>query len=729
VQAVGEGMIYLSPREVEACRRLKAHTEKELAEELYSTIAGTEYPEFMKHVREMCRDTLGKLKEIVELLQASDIKDKDQKAINIDKMLQEAGPLSVYFALDKAQKDEEINKHKQIEEVRDEKIKVYKDLIRKFEEAERDLNNNINKLLLKISAKKASGDDFDKCKIKEEEDFKKNCSLETTKETIENYNKLLNEGKGKPKEELTRQYIIEGKSDKEDGYFELKKHLDIEINLLYHKVEWQKEYAEGLKRNATAELCQKKLKCDHLDQLIKKYSELSPSDCSDIFRLFGTMMEELDKLTEDNWEKLREQAKKKTESGQIIDVDQLKFVIQLQGVLRETSGLSAHQLFPQMPQDLARYVRLPNEYLIDRGERFVKYCEECKGIKQGDKKQCTLHPDAKITDGIEQSLTCKVCGWGVKKVFEAGKHSREKSIKMRCERCKKETDFAPIEGIKPFWKDEIRARWRDTWSATFILEYNSVVRAIDRTFGLPEGADISGTTADSIFGMESILYLEAQGKTISTQKEASKLNDLGWSQKYPGEVILLPLITMVKHGHHALLECALTFMLTGYIDAYHIGKYTSLWPKGSGGGPLLTLLKKYEDSPSNMRIIIERDKMGFVTGGWLFGKNDSLGKYSFEDITKLNYQRYINIFLPLRDRMRKGEYEITAEYIYWMMQYSDLKLDALMYEILEETAKRLKKDGGTNYNKFKKELKKHALSKKTNGNVNDKLRKIYAKYK
>ena len=57
-------MIYLSPREVEACRRLKAHTEKELAEELYNAIAGTEYPVFMGHVREMCRDTLGKLKEI-----------------------------------------------------------------------------------------------------------------------------------------------------------------------------------------------------------------------------------------------------------------------------------------------------------------------------------------------------------------------------------------------------------------------------------------------------------------------------------------------------------------------------------------------------------------------------------------------------------------------------------------------------------------------------------------
>lgn len=720
-------MIKLSPREVEASRKLKAHTEKQLAEELYRTISGKEYPEYMKYVREMCKDTLGMLKEIVESLRSSGIKDEEQ----IDKMLQEAGPLSVYFAIDKTQRDEEISKHKKIEKTKDEKIKVYKDKIRELEETERDLNKNINTLLFKISVIKASGDDFDKCKIQDAGKFKEKCSLETTKETIENYNKLMDKAKGKPKEELTRQYIIEGESDKEDGYFELKKHLDIEINLLYHKVEWQKEYAEGLKRNATADLCKNKLKCAHIDELIKKYSELSPSDCSDIFRLFGTMMEELDKLKETDWEKLREKAKEKSDDDQIMDVDQLKFVIQLQGVLRETSGLSTHKLFPQMPEDLTKYVRLPNEYLIDRSERFVKYCPKCKGAVKGDGKQCSEHPEVTITDGIEQSLACKVCGWGVKKVFEAGKYSREKSIKLHCERCKKETVFEPIEGIKPFWKDEIRARWRDTWSATFILEYNSVVRAIDRTFGLPEGADISGTTADSIFGMESMLNLQVQNAKISTKGQPDRLEHEGWLKKYPGEVILLPLITMVKHGHHALLECALTFMLTGYIDAYHIGKYTSLWPKGSAlGGKLWTVLKKYEDSPGNMRIIIERDNKGFVTGGWLFGEKDTLGKYTFEDITKLDYQRYINIFIPLRDRMRRAENnEINADFIYWGMYYSDLKLDALLYDILEETAKRLKKDGGKNFKEFKKDLKKHVERPETDGNVRNKLQKIYDKYK
>jgi hypothetical protein len=288
----------------------------------------------------------------------------------------------------------------------------------------------------------------------------------------------------------------------------------------------------------------------------------------------------------------------------------------------------------------------------------------------------------------------------------------------------------PEEIIKPFWKDEIRARWRDNWSAAFILEYNSVVRAIDRTFGLPEGADISGTTADSIFGMESVLYLQAQGKTISTQRESVELDDRGWSMKYPGVVILLPLITMVKHGHHALLECALTFMLTGYIDAYHIGKYTSLWPKGSAqSGPIWDLLKEYEDSPANMRIIIERNEKGFVTGGWLFSKNDTLGKYTFQDITKINYQRYINIFLSLRDSMRDKSI-INREYIISLMDYSEKKIDDLMYQMIEETAERLSGDDRNEKecDSFLKELEKYCR-KETDDNVKQKLEKIYDNYR
>jgi len=303
------------------------------------------------------------------------------------------------------------------------------------------------------------------------------------------------------------------------------------------------------------------------------------------------------------------------------------------------------------------------------------------------------------------------------------------------------------EGIKPFWKDEIRARWRDTWSSTFILEYNSVVRAIDRTFGLPEVADISGTTADSIFGMEAIMNLTDKGQDrISTGWPLNILQrKYDESIKYTGDLILLPLITMVKLGHHAILECALTFALTGYIDSYSIGEYTSLWPKGSATGTKLwNIFKKWEDSPSNQRILIERDEEGFVTGGRLYAKGESLCDgdsgmaYEFSKVAKLDYQRYINIFLPLRDKMipakdgpRKGKMqEINAETIVSLMARSEQELDDLELEIIEKNGRRLKEKENSpkNYMEFASGLKEYSGDKSIHESFRSALADLSAKY-
>jgi len=100
----------------------------------------------------------------------------------------------------------------------------------------------------------------------------------------------------------------------------------------------------------------------------------------------------------------------------------------------------------------------------------------------------------------------------------------------------------------------------------FRLLSDSNVRVIDAVFGLPEGADISGTTADSIFFVEHV-------NAFFTDVQQFKTFSADWLPV----VQLLPLATMVAHGHHTLLESALTLTLNDYIR-YSIGFYTTLMP-------------------------------------------------------------------------------------------------------------------------------------------------------
>lgn len=113
----------------------------------------------------------------------------------------------------------------------------------------------------------------------------------------------------------------------------------------------------------------------------------------------------------------------------------------------------------------------------------------------------------------------------------------------------------------------------------------SVIAAIDRTFGLrPEGADVSGTTTDSIYALRW-----AGGVS-------------GLTQDMTKAIQILPMVTMVPQGHHTMVECAYPLSRHGLID-YHIGYYTTLSPKQS---PALfnTVLGPLETSEKNKHILV-----------------------------------------------------------------------------------------------------------------------------
>jgi len=151
----------------------------------------------------------------------------------------------------------------------------------------------------------------------------------------------------------------------------------------------------------------------------------------------------------------------------------------------------------------------------------------------------------------------------------------------------------------------------------------STVRKIDTAFGLPEGADISGTTADSIFGMGRVLkFAEGIGVTMTSANTPV------------GVLKLLPLVSMIAQGHHTLVESALVLTLNKIID-YSIGFYTTLLPKVQGGGEELVgllqpLVAKAENHMNNIPMVafyVEKDK---TYQGYMFDKKNDTEMAKFK---------------------------------------------------------------------------------------------------
>jgi len=111
---------------------------------------------------------------------------------------------------------------------------------------------------------------------------------------------------------------------------------------------------------------------------------------------------------------------------------------------------------------------------------------------------------------------------------------------------------------------------------------DSVIATLDWTYGLPEeGADVSGTTTDSIAAMRW-----ASGGQVNPVAQ------------------LIAIASMVPQGHHTIAECAWPLTRHGYMD-YHIGFYDTLAPAGGYTG-LAKTLKILDNDARNIHVLVCR---------------------------------------------------------------------------------------------------------------------------
>ena len=126
------------------------------------------------------------------------------------------------------------------------------------------------------------------------------------------------------------------------------------------------------------------------------------------------------------------------------------------------------------------------------------------------------------------------------------------------------------------------------------LKDKSTVKKIDFAFALPEGCDISGTTADSIF------FVDHMAKFVGPQVLQQMT---GVTKKDINTIQLLPVATMVSQAHHTLLECALTLTLNKFIK-YHAGYYETLIPIGGCETKIENIFREKAQTALNKNLFV-----------------------------------------------------------------------------------------------------------------------------
>jgi hypothetical protein len=126
------------------------------------------------------------------------------------------------------------------------------------------------------------------------------------------------------------------------------------------------------------------------------------------------------------------------------------------------------------------------------------------------------------------------------------------------------------------------------------LKEGSTVWAMDRIFGLPPGADISGTTGDMMALLEvliNILY-PPQGQRRVGVIDEHDITDII-------EVLyLFPFAAMVSLYHHTVLEMALTLSFNDPDINYQVAKRNNKTCRS-----VYNILKKWENHPTNLKVV------------------------------------------------------------------------------------------------------------------------------
>ena len=184
-----------------------------------------------------------------------------------------------------------------------------------------------------------------------------------------------------------------------------------------------------------------------------------------------------------------------------------------------------------------------------------------------------------------------------------------------------------------------------TWGQGILLKQaaaGSTVLRMDRTFGLPIGADLSGTTADSIY------FINKFGKLVGATDPIYQL---------------LPMATLVFNFHHSLLEVALTLTLNKVIE-YTVGFYRTLLPLSTqhpARQDLFDILLAYETRPDNKHILIYYEGQE-IKGCYQFERSEA------EDFRKVGTASfdYWNTFPNFQDHPRHAQ-------ILWLLTRKGLK--------------------------------------------------------
>lgn len=149
-----------------------------------------------------------------------------------------------------------------------------------------------------------------------------------------------------------------------------------------------------------------------------------------------------------------------------------------------------------------------------------------------------------------------------------------------------------------------KVAWRGV--EKFRFGTDSVIQTIDWTYGLAiEGADVSGTTTDSIAAL----------RWCAAANGESSVNS--WAQ-------LIAIATMVSQGHHTIVECGWPLTRHGYMD-YKIGFYETLVTSKKENEGLYNVLVKFNDDRRNNHVIV--CTMNGKTRGLHFDKTNEKDEY------------------------------------------------------------------------------------------------------